>query len=442
VAKGEQDAKKQKMFSMTTQLEQSRQIISRYLRVLWLLGLITVPCSPATFAEPLHGAQAAKSLAACIQHEDWGIARYTAREKGGIEYHAEASKQPSRLARVIPTPGPMALCHVIEAALIFVVPDQGVFQVDRRIDSDAAPFWLAPVPDHFSPASRFEQTASSLTLVTGHFTTVIETEDEVRNDVVPELSPTMELNLPVAIEPPLALDHSQAIWPAGRHFYVLSTEGLVPTAAPILQIEQHELLIVHGKQRHVIPTGLQVNGYCATRDELVVFDGMGQILRLRRGSAATDFELLGRFQLDSAVQACQIDDDRQRLYVANESPVLWVFNLVPPGLAAPRAVTSDWIVDSLNGVALYGSEFVLTQSSGDHAILVFAAEDMVLRKRFRIRADLARGLDGVSSSGGLAAIRTALPGFPRGALLVHDALNRLPEAPANLKILDWRDIDP
>lgn len=375
---------------------------------------------------------AAKSVASCSSPEPWGESRYQAGQTDGINYYVKAFSQPARLARVIATPGPVALCSVLGSALIFVVPDQGVFQVDRRIDGDGAPFWLAPVPGHFSSSTRFEQSAATLKLVTGHFTSTIETEDEVRNDVVLELAPAREVSLPVAIEPPLVLDNSAVVWPAGGTFYRFSGEELVPMPAPGLQL----------KQVQTLPTGLQVAGFCAADAELVVFDGAGQVLRMRQQSAQSDYEILGRFQLDSAVQACQVDGHRQRLYIVNQTPMLWVFDLQTAGLTAPRSVTSDLIVNALTGIALYGSDYVMTQSSGDNAILLFTAEQMSLVKRFRIGADVARGMDGVSQSGGLAAAVRSLPGFPRGALLVHDAINRLPEAPANIKVIDWRAINP
>lgn len=120
---------------------------------------------------------------------------------------------------------------------------------------------------------------------------------------------------------------------------------------------------------------------------------------------------------------------------------MWVFDLTQPGLSMPRAVTTDQAQDALHGLGLYGTEYVVTQSLGDHAFLVFGATDMALVARFRIEADVPARLDGVTVSGGFAVTIQPLKNMPKGALVAHDRYNRLPDEGPNLKVVDWRLIE-
>ncbi len=84
---------------------------------------------------------------------------------------------------------------------------------------------------------------------------------------------------------------------------------------------------------------------------------------------------------------------------------------------------------------------MISQSLGDHAILVFETEQMSLLARFKVKADLTQLVDGITVSGVLGAVGKALPGLPSGALIVYDPINRLPDEDSNIKVMDWRDVE-
>jgi 3-phytase len=61
--------------------------------------------------------------------------------------------------------------------------------------------------------------------------------------------------------------------------------------------------------------------------------------------------------------------------------------------------------------------------------------------KLRIGANHRAGIDGVSETDGLAVSHRALPGYPKGILVVQDGRNRAPAAPQNFKIIDWGEIE-
>ena len=61
--------------------------------------------------------------------------------------------------------------------------------------------------------------------------------------------------------------------------------------------------------------------------------------------------------------------------------------------------------------------------------------------KFSVTADADIGVDGAEETDGVAVTSRALPGYPRGLLVVQDGFNRMPNETQNFKAVDWRRVE-
>ncbi len=355
-----------------------------------------------------------------------------------IHHYVHVEDGVPQLAREIDVGHEAALCIALNKALVFVVPGEGVFQVDRDMDATVEVLRLGAVPDHYSDATKFKWLDPDLRLVTGALYTEISYDTSVLNDEVPDLRPSREFELNASLDRPWRVDHELFQFQAGQRYFQFGLPQLIPLEPDKVRIERGRLKLGEHTEFAFEP-GLV--GHCPGNDETFVYDNAGLLRRLSIDQTGLTVHETGRFRLSASVTHCLADEALQRLYVTNNTSVLWVFDLTTAGLEPPRGVTSDRIVEAVAGLALYGSSYVITQSTGDFSFLVLSADNMEVIGQFRVEADVANGLDGVTRSLGFAAVAETLPEFPKGLLLIQDELNRLPDGAANLKLIDWRSIE-
>ena len=218
--------------------------------------------------------------------------------------------------------------------------------------------------------------------------------------------------------------------------------------------------VVDGRVGHLgdLPTSLdEVYGLCmyGSTSGAYVFindkDGRYQQYRLAWRGEQPDARLVREFRLPSQPEGCVADAEAGRLYMGEEAAGIWETAAEPDG-APPRRIISlsDALVADVEGMDIYrrgtgeaGKRRLLVVSSqGSDSYAVYDLDDEYrLVAAFSIAADLAAGIDGVSETDGLAVSAAALPGYPRGMLVVQDGRNRMPDAPQNFKIVDWRAIE-
>ena len=406
-----------------------------------------------------------KAVAGCSTPESWGRSIYLLDGQRGIAHYIQYRDRYHQV-RFIATDGGVTRCAVVGDALVFVDPAHGIYQTDRSIESDGEQLWIAATPIHYGHHSRFEMTGDDLDLVTGRLRDRILIDVAVRNDHVPELSAFAQLDLPVQsqrIGPPVAIHDKAMAVSAGMSSFLLKTSALVfeplhdvTPGSAILETEQGRVVAslladvlsvkLYRPEEGVLDIGLvrdsDAQGLCIGSDTLVSFDRDGQLRRYWLQHNAV--EQNGAFQLTGEAVSCLVDTRLQRLYVIEKAVGIWVFNLADSGLSMPRAVTTDKMIESLSGLAVYDDlarAYLLSQSTGDGAFLVFSREHMTLLGRFRIVENLDHGVDGVRASRGFAASSQGSNRYPEGVLVVHDQRNRLPEAAENLKVVDWQLVE-
>jgi 3-phytase len=135
------------------------------------------------------------------------------------------------------------------------------------------------------------------------------------------------------------------------------------------------------------------------------------------------------FEVGSITEGCVADDDLGRLYVAQEDVALWRYDAEPTGgstRAAIATVGDGTAVADLEGVALAKgpgkSGYVVVSIQSQSRFAMYDRETNALVRSFTVGANGA--IDATSETDGLDISTANLgPGFPKGALVVHDGSN-------------------
>tara|TARA_R110002072_G_scaffold46082_7_gene127929 strand:+ start:14178 stop:15611 length:1434 start_codon:yes stop_codon:yes gene_type:complete len=438
--------------------------------------------APSSVSEQMETVMPAALAVGCSTPEPWGESIYALDGVRGIGHYVRHNKSAvARFVRFVTTDKNVTHCALTDHALVFVDPVHGIYQIDRAIEADGEQLWIAPTPLHFSPDSFFQWFNDELYLVSGATRDFVQVDTAVRNDHVDGVVATEELSViktadrmsgPSWLAPGIvAVSDDQRLYQMRLDSRKLKVLPDLPpetsfaqgyTALKVSSGIRLESAAESDAQKHVmwLPGQSETSGFClGDTSQIVSFDGSGLVQRYQLDIEAWSVEHVGSFKLSSNVSSCLIDSELDRLYVIERDVGIWVFNLQETGLPMPRAVTTDKMIEGLGGLALYkqnykpavaqdfeqGHEqesagFVLTQSLGDGAFLLFDRADLALLGRFKIEADIAAGIDGVHATRGFVATSEAYPGYPQGLLLVHDQRNRMPETGENLKIVDWRHV--
>ncbi len=201
-----------------------------------------------------------------------------------------------------------------------------------------------------------------------------------------------------------------------------------------------------------VATGLsEVYGLCMYHSASGVYvfinDKDGRYEQYRIDVSGDEFSgnLVREFALPSQPEGCVTDPLNGRIFMGEEAAGVWEAGAEPDG-DAPKLVipTSDALVADVEGMDLYQTadqSLLVVSSQGSDSYAVYDLRDNYrLRTSFSVTADITGGVDGVSETDGLAVTAEPLPSYPLGILVVQDGRNRMPDAPQNFKIVDWRAV--
>ena len=102
--------------------------------------------------------------------------------------------------------------------------------------------------------------------------------------------------------------------------------------------------------------------------------------------------------------------------------------------------------DGMEGIGLFamdgGKGYLVVSSQGNDSYSVFRRKgDNAYVGSFRIGADMAAGIDGVSETDGLdVSSMAAGPNFPRGLMVAQDGRNVSPPEHQNFKLVPWERV--
>jgi len=144
--------------------------------------------------------------------------------------------------------------------------------------------------------------------------------------------------------------------------------------------------------------------------------------------------LMGRFKLDSATEGCVIDDERQQLYVAEESTGVWRFELSKNTLERPELIVKTGLfaplTSDVEGITLFapnetdGYLIISSQGNDEYAIIDRTSHKHVANFAISDAEEIASEIDGTSHTDGIDLTGEFLgPGFPRGIFVAQDDSN-------------------
>ncbi len=161
-------------------------------------------------------------------------------------------------------------------------------------------------------------------------------------------------------------------------------------------------------------------------------------------------KLVRELPFQTQVEGCVADDETGMLYVGEEDVGIWREGAEPRGRPARSmlAAVADnpALKDDIEGMSLYtqedGKGYLVVSSQGNDSYALFRREgDNAYVGSFRIGADMAAGIDGVSETDGLdVTSRAAGPQFPRGLMVAQDGRNVSPPENQNFKLVSWERI--
>ncbi|NIJ39725.1 3-phytase [Sphingopyxis panaciterrae] len=161
-------------------------------------------------------------------------------------------------------------------------------------------------------------------------------------------------------------------------------------------------------------------------------------------------KLMRDLPFGSQVEGCVADDETGMLYTGEEDVGIWREGAEPRGGPArtmlAKVTDNPKLKDDMEGIGLYaqagGKGYLVVSSQGNDSYAVFRREgnnDYV--GSFRIGADMAAGIDGVSETDGLDVTSMAAgPAFPHGLMVAQDGRNVSPPEHQNFKLVPWERI--
>ena len=427
----------------------------------------------------LGSVQLAMSGGCVAPHKD-GVSVFLSGKTGNI-YHYEflahefLEARRWQLARVINTSVEVKDCMVWKQQLVFA-DNHGVYQTGLSIEADETQRWLTSLPVDTRGPIRLVARGDRLVAQHQNRTTEIDVEVDAIDDHVATITAIGEIDLPadanetvllpwisdrgqlmvfqserVSLVDAIRLDPGFSLLPiAGvkAHGFLPGTgELFAAITAPdqvSLSVSEHNQVQPWGQVQVAAGVSKLCLGMSGGQMNLITISEAGAVRRflLNDQGKAKTIQTAGEFNLDRPATDCFIDPIWSRLYLLEATVGIWVFDLSAEQLLEPRQVTTNKIVDSLSGLAIYGGKdgYLLSQSVGDGCFLVFERPSMTLVARFKVGADLPKGIDGVHESAGYVATARPQQGLPEGLLVINDQRNRLPTAKQNLKLVDWRQV--
>lgn len=153
----------------------------------------------------------------------------------------------------------------------------------------------------------------------------------------------------------------------------------------------------------------------------------------------------GQLQLEG----CVVDDGAGIVFIGEEEHGIWKLDLRQPD-STPEIVDTieagNGLVADVEGLSLWVGEgtegyLVASAQAADRFVVYDRAAPHAPRGIVTITESADGSVDAVSHTDGLDVSSAALPGFPRGVMIVQDDANPLPEVDQNFKVVDWAAVE-
>jgi 3-phytase len=178
-------------------------------------------------------------------------------------------------------------------------------------------------------------------------------------------------------------------------------------------------------------------------------DGTIQIWKFSASPEALSGELLTSVKLATQLEGCVFDEAQGLVFVGEEDHGLWKLAYrdeapVPEIIDVVGAAAG--LVADVEGVSLWRGKdnagwIVVSAQSANRFVVFDRKAPHASKGSFSIMDNPDLGIDAVTHTDGLDVFSRALPGFPRGVLVVQDDGNPKSGQDQNFKIVDWSDIE-
>ncbi|MCK7598692.1 phytase [Microbulbifer sp. CAU 1566] len=180
-------------------------------------------------------------------------------------------------------------------------------------------------------------------------------------------------------------------------------------------------------------------------------DGAVQLLQIVPGTGNVDWSLekVATLQVESQVEGCVVDDEKQMLFFGEEDGGIWRLDIAAflsgeakPQLIAP--VDGERLAADVEGMGLYHAgdkSYLVVSSQGNNSYALFSRDGSQFVGHFKVDINLDKNLDGSSETDGLEVSSASFGSqYPQGLLVVQDGRNRMPSQTQNFKLVSWADI--
>ncbi|MEQ9505344.1 MAG: phytase [Hyphomonas sp.] len=208
--------------------------------------------------------------------------------------------------------------------------------------------------------------------------------------------------------------------------------------------------------RGEIPTGLiEPYGICMGRENgidmagVTYKDGTVQVWTVAASPDVLSGELVKTVKLATQLEGCVFDETQGLMFVGEENHGLWKLayrdEAPVPELIDVIGGAAGLVAD-VEGVSIWRGKngagwLVVSAQTADRFVLFDRRAPHTSPGSISIGENAELGIDAVTHTDGLDVFSGALPGFPRGVLIVQDDGNPKSGVDQNFKIVDWADIE-
>ena len=240
---------------------------------------------------------------------------------------------------------------------------------------------------------------------------------------------------------------------ADRPFDVAVASNDQVNAISVFLIDRVSGLVSQGGD---VPTGaVEPYGICQAREDgrdlagVTYKDGTLQIWDLTVAPSGISGELLKTIKLETQLEGCVFDETNSIMFLGEENRGLWTVayqeNAPVPALVDTVGGPTGLVAD-VEGVSIWkgaeGQGWVVASAQSEDRFFVYDRQaPHAPRGSFSIVANEPLGIDEVTHTDGLDVFSGALPGFPRGVLIVQDDGNPRSGQDQNFKIVNWADVE-
>jgi 3-phytase len=200
--------------------------------------------------------------------------------------------------------------------------------------------------------------------------------------------------------------------------------------------------------RGEIPTNkLEPYGICSAREEgrdfagVTYKDGTVEIWAISAGPSELAGQLLKTVKLETQLEGCVFDEPQGILFVGEEGRGLWKMSYrdeVPAPELIDEVGGEAGLVADVEGVTLWRGK---GEQAEDRFVIYDRQAPHSARGSFSVTANPALGIDAVTHTDGLDAFSGALPGYPRGIVIMQDDGNPKSGRDQNFKVVNWEDVE-